>query len=84
MPAIAPLWALALNTEVNTMIRILTVLFVPSLIITLGSSATEKTEILDELDKPKSTTVVQNITYNIQDSAIAGDINATGLKEKDD
>jgi hypothetical protein len=42
MPAIAPLWALALNTEVNTMIRILTVLFVPSLIITLGSSATEK------------------------------------------
>ena len=42
MPAIAPLWALALNTEVNTMIRILTVLFVPSLIITLGSAATEK------------------------------------------
>jgi hypothetical protein len=42
MPAIAPLWALAFNTEVDTMIRILTVLFVPSLIITLGSAATEK------------------------------------------
>ena len=44
----------------------------------------EKTHMQDELEKAKSTTVVQNITYNIQDSAIAGDINATGLKEKDD
>ena len=44
----------------------------------------EKLEMQDELEKAKSTTVVHNITYNIQDSAIAGDINATGLKEKDD
>ena len=27
-------------------------------------------------DSSKSTTVVQNITYNIQDSAISGDLNA--------
>ena len=44
----------------------------------------EKTHMQDELEKAKSTTVVQNITYNIQDSAIAGDINTTGLKEMDD
>jgi len=44
----------------------------------------EKMQVQDELEKAKPTTVVQNITYNIQDSAIAGDINATGLKEKDD
>ena len=42
-------------------------------------------KLQEELVKAKSTTVVQNITYNIQDSAIAGDINATNLmKEQDD
>ena len=34
-------------------------------------------------DSSKSTTVVQNITYNIQDSAISGDITAN-LKPKDE
>ena len=51
---------------------------------TVEQAEQEKTEMQDELEKAKSTTVVQNITYNIQDSAISGDINATGLKEKDD
>ena len=51
---------------------------------TVAQAEQEKIEMQDELEKAKSTTVVQNITYNIQDSAIAGDINATGLKEKDD
>ena len=51
---------------------------------TVTRAELEKTHMQDELEKAKSTTVVQNITYNIQDSAIAGDINATGLKEKDD
>ena len=51
---------------------------------TVALAEQEKTEMQDELEKAKSTTVVQNITYNIQDSAISGDINATGLKEKDD
>ena len=51
---------------------------------TVSQAEKEKIEMQDELDKAKSTTVVQNITYNIQDSAIAGDINATGLKEMDD
>jgi hypothetical protein len=52
----------------------------------LDSEAAEKARIESELkdEKGKSQTVVQHITYNIQDSAIAGDINATGLKEKDD
>ena len=35
-------------------------------------------------EKAESTPVVQNITYNIQDSVISGDINSTSLKEKDD
>jgi hypothetical protein len=51
---------------------------------TVTHAELEKTHMQDELEKAKSTTVVQNITYNIQDSAIAGDINATGLKQKDD
>jgi hypothetical protein len=51
---------------------------------TVTQAELEKTHIQDELKKAKSTTVVQNITYNIQDSAIAGDLNATRLKEKDD
>jgi len=51
---------------------------------TVTQTEREKMQMQDELEKAKSTTVVQNITYNIQDSAISGDINATGLKEKDD
>ena len=34
-------------------------------------------------DSSKSTTVVQNITYNIQDSAISGDLN-TNLNPKEE
>ncbi len=44
MPAVAPLWALALGVEVQTMIRVLTVLFVPGLIIALGGKSTEQEE----------------------------------------
>ena len=44
MPAVAPLWALAFNVEVQTMIRVLTLLFVPSLIIALGGKAIEQDE----------------------------------------
>ncbi len=44
MPAVAPLWALALGVEVQTMIRVLTVLFVPGLIIALGGKSTEQDE----------------------------------------
>lgn len=42
MPAVAPLWALAFDVEVQTMIRVLTVLFVPGLIIALGGKSTEQ------------------------------------------
>ena len=38
----------------------------------------------EEIDDEQKPSVVQNITYNIQDSAISGDIKATGLKKKDD
>tara|TARA_B110000902_G_scaffold262282_1_gene338818 strand:+ start:1445 stop:2563 length:1119 start_codon:yes stop_codon:yes gene_type:complete len=41
----------------------------------------EKAEIQKELEKTKSSSVVHNITYNIQDSAISGDIN-TSLKKQ--
>jgi len=51
---------------------------------TVTEAELEKMKMKNELDKAKSTTVVQNITYNIQDTAISGDINATGLKEKED
>ena len=44
MPAVAPLWALAFDVEVQTMIRVLTVLFVPGLIIALGGKSTEPDE----------------------------------------
>jgi hypothetical protein len=44
MPAVAPLWALAFNVEVVTMIRVLTLLFVPSLIIALGGKSIEQDE----------------------------------------
>ena len=43
----------------------------------------ERREMQEELKETKSATVVQNITYNIQDSAISGDIKTIGLKEKD-
>ncbi|MEE2758423.1 MAG: hypothetical protein VYA86_00370 [Candidatus Thermoplasmatota archaeon] len=39
MPAMAPLWAVALGMEVNTTIRVLTVLFIPGLLMALGSSS---------------------------------------------
>ena len=44
MPAVAPLWALAFNVEVQTMIRVLTLLFVPSLIVALGGKSIEQNE----------------------------------------
>ena len=44
MPAVAPLWALAFDVEVETMILVLTVLFVPGLIIALGGKSTEQDE----------------------------------------
>ena len=46
-------------------------------------SEREKQELEQKLEETKATTVVQNITYNIQDSAIAGDIHP-GLNNKDD
>ena len=51
----------------------------------LDAEATEKKRIELELEeeKNKASTVVHNVTYNIQDSAIAGDINAN-LKEKEE
>ena len=42
MPAVAPLWALTFDVEVQTMIRVLTLLFVPSLIIALGGKSSEQ------------------------------------------
>ena len=45
----------------------------------------EKAAMLGELENAKeSTSIVQHITYNIQDSAISGDISSIGLNEKDD
>ena len=44
MPAVAPLWALLLDMEVEPMIRVLTVLFVPSILIALGGKSSESTE----------------------------------------
>ena len=46
-------------------------------------SEREKQELEQKLEETKATTVVQNITYNIQDSAIAGDIHP-GLTKQDD
>ena len=43
----------------------------------------EKIGIHDNLDEKNAPTVIQNITYNIQDSAISGDIN-TNVTPKDD
>jgi len=44
MPAVAPLWALAFDVEVEMMIRILTVLFVPGLLLALGGRSIESEE----------------------------------------
>ena len=44
MPAVAPLWSILLNIEVEPMIRILTVLFVPSILIALGGKSSEPIE----------------------------------------
>ena len=42
MPAVAPLWALVFDVEVQTMIRVLTLLFVPSMIVALGGKFSEQ------------------------------------------
>ena len=39
MPAVAPLWALAFDVEVETMIRVLTILFVPGLLRAMGGKS---------------------------------------------
>ncbi len=44
MPAVAPLWALLLDMEVEPMILVLTVLFVPSILIALGGKSSEPIE----------------------------------------
>ena len=44
MPAVAPLWALAFDVEVETMIRVLTILFVPGLLLALGGKSIEADE----------------------------------------
>lgn len=41
----------------------------------LSKAKLEKIGIHDNLDEKNTPTVIQNITYNIQDSAISGDIN---------
>ena len=44
MPAMAPLWSIVLGMEVNTTIRVLTVLFIPGLLMALGSSSATVTD----------------------------------------
>ena len=44
MPAVAPLWALAFDVDVETMIRVLTILFVPGLLLALGGKSIEADE----------------------------------------
>ena len=44
MPAVAPLWALAFDVKVETMIRVLTMLFVPGLLLALGGRSIESEE----------------------------------------
>jgi len=46
MPAVAPLWAIAFDVEVEGMIRILTILFVPGLLLALGGKSTEQEELV--------------------------------------
>jgi len=54
MPAIAPLWALVFNLEVASTIRIMTLLFVPSLIVALGGKSAQDIieEEEDDLNSP--------------------------------
>jgi len=51
--------------------------------ISRSKAKLEKIGIHDNLDEKNAPTVIQNITYNIQDSAISGDIN-TNVTPKDD
>ena len=54
---------------------------------TVAQAENEKSQLQDDLEKAKSTAVVQNvqnITYNIQDSAISGDLNVTGVDQKEE
>jgi hypothetical protein len=46
MPAVAPLWAIAFNVEVESMIRMLTILFVPGLLLALGGRSGEQEELV--------------------------------------
>ena len=46
MPAVAPLWAIAFDVEVESMIRILTILFVPGLLLALGGKSTEQEDLV--------------------------------------
>jgi|TARA_X000001036_G_scaffold94149_1_gene86814 hypothetical protein len=46
MPAVAPLWAIAFDVEVESMIRMLTILFVPGLLLALGGKSTEQEELV--------------------------------------
>ena len=46
MPAVAPLWAIAFDVEVESMIRMLTILFVQGLILALGGKSTEQEELV--------------------------------------
>ena len=46
MPAVAPLWAIAFDVEVESMIRLLTILFVPGLLLALGGKSTEQEDLI--------------------------------------
>tara|TARA_X000001036_G_scaffold428410_1_gene458160 strand:- start:177 stop:362 length:186 start_codon:yes stop_codon:yes gene_type:complete len=46
MPAVAPLWAIAFDVEVESMIRMLTILFVPGLLLALGGKSTEQEDLI--------------------------------------
>ena len=46
MPAVAPLWAIAFDVEVESMIRMLTMLFVPGLLLALGGKSTEQEDLI--------------------------------------
>jgi len=54
---------------------------------TIAQTEIDKLQMQEDLEKAKSTAVVQNvqnITYNIQDSAISGDLNVTGVDQKEE
>ena len=46
MPAVAPLWAIAFNVEVESMIRMLTILLVPGLLLALGGRSVEQEDLV--------------------------------------